>query len=235
MSVRRALAALLLSGVAVVATATPAFAHTELNGSSPAEGELLAAPRMILLSFTEHVTLPANPITVTGGNGASWTVGKATASGPLVTAPVRPSGPPGPYTITYKVIAEDGDAVTGKISFTLIPTDVGSVGRLPSANKAPPSDASSTGSHGVPHAVSGAVPDAASTSDLGGIPIWVWILGAVVVLAIGVLEAFRVGRSSGPGALDRMKRRARRGSPSVVADRQDDPDRDGVSGDKQDD
>jgi hypothetical protein len=39
------------------------------------------------------------------------------------------------------------------------------------------------------------VSDVASTSDSGGIPAWMWILGAVVVFAIGVLEAFRVGRS----------------------------------------
>jgi hypothetical protein len=39
------------------------------------------------------------------------------------------------------------------------------------------------------------VSDAASTSESDGLPAWVWILGAVVVLAIGVLEAFRLGRS----------------------------------------
>jgi methionine-rich copper-binding protein CopC len=205
MSIRRAAAALLLSGAAVVATATPALAHTELDRSSPAEGATLAAPKLIVLSFTGHVTLPANPITVTvtGGNGASWTVGKATATGPVVTAPVRPSGPPGPCTLTYKVIAEDGDAVTGTISFTIVPADTTSGAPPPTATTTPPSTASSTAAHGAPapHGVSGAVSDAASTSDSGGPPAWVWILGAVVVLAIGVLVAFRLGRSSGPEIL----------------------------------
>jgi methionine-rich copper-binding protein CopC len=191
MSIRRAATALLLSGVAVVAMATPAFADTELKGSTPSDGESLGAPKLIVLSFTGHVTLPANPITVTGGNGASWTIGKAAATGPLVTAPVRQSGPAGPYTLNYQVISDDGDAVTGTISFTIVPTTAAP----PPKTTTPPSPASSTASHAAAHGSSGPVSDAASTSDSGGIPAWVWILCAVVVLAIGVREAIRVGRS----------------------------------------
>ena len=192
MSIRRAAVALLLSGVAVVAMATPAFADTELDGSSPTDGESLGAPRQIVLSFTEHVTLPANPITVTGGNGASWTVGKATATGPLVTAPVRQVGPAGPYTLKYKVTSEDGDAITGTISFTIVTT---SAAPAPKITTPPSTASSSTETHGTGHGLSPAVTDAASTSDSGGIPAWVWILSAAVLLAVGVLEAFRVGRS----------------------------------------
>jgi copper resistance protein C len=202
MSIRRAAAALLLSGMAVVATATPAFAQaeqTKLDASSPHQGATLAAPRLIVLSFTGHVTLPANPITVTGGNGASWTVGKAKVTGPVVTAPVRQRGPLGPYTVTYQLISDDGDAVTGTVSFTLISADPNPAARPPSSGATaatPPNAASSPeGPHGGSHVLPGAVSDAASTSDSGGIPAWVWILGAVAVLAIGMLEAFRVGRS----------------------------------------
>jgi copper resistance protein C len=205
MGIRRAAAALLLSAAAVVATATPAFADTELDASSPGQGGTLAGPRLVVLSFTGHVTLPANPITVTGGSGASWTIGKAIATGPVVRAPVQRIGPPGPYTLTYKVIAEDGDAVTGTVSFTLISADAGSTTSLPpppikaTTPATPPGTAVSTGPHGAVHVVPdgspGTAADAASTSDSGGIPPWVWILGAVVVLAIGLLQAFRVGRS----------------------------------------
>jgi methionine-rich copper-binding protein CopC len=192
MSIRRAAAALLLSGVAAVATATPAFAQTELDGSSPAEGMTLGPPKQIVLSFTGHVTLPANPITVTGGNGASWAVGKATATGPVVTAPVRSSGPAGPYTLKYQVISAGGGAVTGTVSFTIV---TASGAPPPTKTTTPPSTTSSTESHAAAHGESAPVSDAVSTRDSGGIPAWVWILGAVVLFAIGVLEAFRVGRS----------------------------------------
>ncbi len=194
MSIRRAAAVLLFSAVVMAATATPAFADTELMGSSPAEGSSLAAPRQVVLSFTGHVTLPANPITVTGGNGATWTVGKATVNGPLVTAPVRPSGQAGPYTLRYRVISDDGAAITGTVTFTIVDNS----GAPPPNTTTPPSTASSgssTASHGTAHGSSGAVSNAPSTSDSGGIPAWVWILGAAAALAIGVLEAFRVGRS----------------------------------------
>ena len=194
MSIRRAAVALLLSGVAAVATATPALAQTGLDGSSPAEGMTLGPPKQVVLSFTGHVTLPANPkpITVTGPNGASWAVGKATATGPLVTAPVQANGPAGPYTLKYQVISADGDALTGTVSFTIV-TDSGAP---PPQITTPPSTASSsTESHAAAHGGSPAVPEAAPTTESGGIPAWVWILGAVVLLAIGVLEAFRVGRS----------------------------------------
>lgn len=249
MSVRRAAAALVLSGAAVVATATPAFAHAEpigsssleLVGSSPRQGASLAAPQLIMLAFNEPVTLSANPITVTGGNGTSWTVGKAKVTGPVVTAPVRQRGPVGPYTINYQMISDDGDTVTGTVSFTLISADITSAAKPPSRGTTttkPPSTASSTASpavpHGGSHVVPGVVSDAVSTSDSGGIPAWVWILGAVAVLAIGLLEAFRVGRSGRPEVVDRAKPRARRNPPPVAADRQDVRDRHGRVGDGQD-
>lgn len=206
MSIRRAVAALLLSVVATVAVATPALAHAEpiesssleLIGSSPKPDSLLASPQLVMLSFNKPVTLAANPITITAGNGASWTLGQPKITGPVVTAPVLSRGPLGPYTITFNVIF-DGDPITGTIAFTLISPDTKSAAKPPSKGAKPPSPASSTASPAVPHGGShllpGAVSDTVSTSDSGGIPAWVWIIGAVVVLAIGLLEAFRMGRS----------------------------------------
>ena len=191
MIIRRAAAALLLSGVALVATAIPAFADTELKGSSPHDGSTLGPPRQIVLSFTERVTLPANPITVTGENGASWTVGKATTKGPLVTAPVERTGPAGPYKLTYRVISANGGAVTGTVSFTIVtPSGAPPPQKITTSQSNEPSPGSHESAHGLP-----VVSDAASTSDSGGIPAWVWIVSVVVVLAIGVFEAVRIGRS----------------------------------------
>ena len=120
MSILRAALSVLLAGLAVFVTAAPAWAHTELKSSDPADGSSLSsAPTTVTLTFEEAVTLPANPIEVTGPDGSSWTVGTATISGASVSAPVEATGPAGQYTLRYTVTADDGDAVKGTVRFTL--------------------------------------------------------------------------------------------------------------------
>ncbi len=120
MSIVRAALSVLLAGLAVFVTAAPAWAHTELKSSDPADGSSLpSTPTTVTLTFEEAVTLPANPIEVTGPDGSSWTVGTATISGASVSAPVEATGPAGQYTLRYTVTADDGDAVKGTVRFTL--------------------------------------------------------------------------------------------------------------------
>jgi methionine-rich copper-binding protein CopC len=180
MNARRLAAALLLSGVAVVATATPAFAHAELTASDPAQGAALAAPpQQVQLTFSEAVTLGANPVTVTGPEDASWTVGQPSIAGAVVTVPVQPAGPAGAYTLTYRVVSDDGDEVTGTVAFTLTTAATTTTTTTPTTTTAPTTTAAA----------------AAPTSDPdSGMPVWVWILGAAVVLVIGVLVSLRLTR-----------------------------------------
>lgn len=185
MNLRRLAAALLLSGVAVVVTATPAFAHAELTGSSPAQNASLAeAPQQVQLTFSEAVTLPDNPVTVAGPGGVSWTAGQASITGAVVTVPVTPSGPAGAYTLTYKVISDDGDPISGTVQFTLTTAVPGATSTV---------TAESTTS--TPETTSSTAEAATSTSDSGGgVPVWVWILAAVVVVVVGLVVALRLGR-----------------------------------------
>ena len=120
MTLVRTLLVTVLAALGVFAATTPAWAHTTLTSSSPAAGATLAtAPTQIKLTFAEAATLPAAPISITGPNGAKWTVGTPSLAGPVVTAPVTPRGPAGKYTLAYKVIADDGDLVGGSVTFTL--------------------------------------------------------------------------------------------------------------------
>ncbi len=186
MSVRRLLAAAVLSGVALVATATPALAHAELTASTPAKGASLATPPVeVSLTFDEPVTLGENPISVTGPGGVSWTVGTPTIAGAVITAPVQASGPAGPYTLAYTVISDDGDDVTGSVAFTLTaPADQTTTTATTTTTEAAASTTTTRS-------------DVATTSaddTGGGIPVWVWIVGAVLLVAAGLLIALRVGR-----------------------------------------
>jgi len=189
MNLRRLGAALLLSGLALAGTATPAFAHAELLSSDPAAGASLpAAPKQIQLTFSEAVGLPADPITVTGPDGSTWKVGTVSAAGAVITAPVVATGPAGEYVLDYKVISDDGDEIGDKVRFTL------ATPAAPTTSAAP---TTTTTTAPTTTTTSAAAPAAADkpADDGGGVPVWVWIVGAVVLVGAGAFGAMRLGRS----------------------------------------
>ncbi|HEX6353320.1 copper resistance CopC family protein [Actinophytocola sp.] len=195
MIVRRLATAFLLSGMAVIVTATPAFAHAELIASDPAQNASVAAPpQQVSLTFNEPVTLAPNPVTITGPGGAAWTVGQPSIAGAVITVPVQPSGPAGPYTLAYQVVSDDGDAINGSVQFTLT-----AAVPAPTTTTTPPPTTTTT--EEAPPSTTASAVQAADTSDSNsGIPVWVWILGAVVVVAVGVAVALRVARPKNPGS-----------------------------------
>lgn len=168
---RAALVALLLT----LLTAAPALAHTTLIKSTPAAGAVLpAAPTTVSLTFGEAVTLPANPLQITGPGGAAWTVGKATIDDATLTFPVTATGPAGAYTMAWQVISDDGDTLKGTVAFTL------SAPATPTTTAAPATSAAAvtTAAAVTPTPVS----QQTETSS-GGVPAWVWVVVIVVVLA----------------------------------------------------
>jgi methionine-rich copper-binding protein CopC len=177
---RRLTAALLLSGVALVASATPAFAHAELIASTPAERASLAtAPARIELTFNQPVSLAENPLEVVGPGNVTWQVGTPTVTGAVVSAPVTANGPAGPYTLAYRVISDDGDTVSGSVPFTMT-TGATSEAAPPPASAQPPS------------------PEPSRTDPVAsdsGTLLWVWLAAGAILLAAVVLVTLRVRRS----------------------------------------
>ncbi|MGW4061510.1 copper resistance CopC family protein [Amycolatopsis sp. NPDC004747] len=184
MKLARLFGALLLALSGVLLVAGPASAHTELESSSPAEGASLAAPpRKIELTFEEPVTLQPDPISVTGPDGAKWSVGTPTVVDAVISAPVTASGPAGAYTLTYKVVSDDGDKVTAAVHFTLTAPVTSSSAAATSSAAAPVTP----------------TPTPAPAGDLGsGVPAWVWILVAVVVVPAAAVVALRFLRRPKP-------------------------------------
>jgi copper resistance protein C len=160
---------LLVAAVAFLALASPASAHVKLVASTPEQGAALPAPpQSIRLTFDDALK-SAPVITVTDPNGTEWAMGRPTMDNKVVTVPCDPQqGPAGVYTVSYRVTGSDNHLIVGDISFTL----TASFGQNRPAQAVPVADRST--------------PDTS-----GGLPLWIWIAGGVVLAAAFFLIVMR--------------------------------------------
>ncbi|MQY22335.1 hypothetical protein NRB20_54500 [Nocardia sp. RB20] len=174
-AVRRAVGAvaiaLLTAGLAVLG-AGPAAAHSVLVSVDPADGaQLSTGPARVTFTFNENLQPSFPSVTVVGPDGNLWSEGQPVVDGPRVSIAVRALGPAGKYTMAYRVTSADGHPVSGTRSFTL-----------------------TAAGHGTP----GPKADAASSSGgggSGGVPVWVFIVGAVVLFGGGLAFALLGGKT----------------------------------------
>jgi methionine-rich copper-binding protein CopC len=176
---RRVVTLALAVGLALLLGAAPAWAHSKLDSSSPADGASVATPpSSVSLTFNEDVQGGFTVMTLIGPDGKDYHTGNVTETDQTVTVGALPLGPAGVYQIGYRVVSADGHPVSGKTSFTLTTAGPGSPqAQAPAATAAP---------NGVP---------SAAPPDAGGAPVWPWIAGAVVLVAAGVALALRLGRT----------------------------------------
>lgn len=161
-----------------------AAAHNVLIGSDPTEGARVATgPAQVSLTFNLPVQRGFSTVTVTSPDGNQWQAGPPAEAGAVVSAPVRPLGPAGQYTIAYQVLSADGHPVRGAVRFTL-------------TNPGPGTAAAASTSDRSGIVPSGAATHTGSATQTGAdSPVWPWLVGAGVLLAAGVAVALRVGRS----------------------------------------
>jgi methionine-rich copper-binding protein CopC len=175
----RLAAVTVLAGLALAGLATPALAHNSLVDSTPMDkATVQTGPASIQLTFDQPVQdgKAYNTIAVLDTKDNHWESGPATVSGNVVTAPVRPLGPAGEYSIGWKVLSADGHSVQGSLKFTL--------SKAGNGTPTPPEE--------LAKFTSSAAGQSGDTAD-GGVPTWVWIVGAVLLLGIGVVLALRMG------------------------------------------
>ncbi|HEX3785202.1 MAG TPA: copper resistance CopC family protein [Pseudonocardiaceae bacterium] len=187
---RRLLLPVVLAGLAVFGLATPALAHNVLVGSDPANGASVSVgPSQVRLNFNAPVQFGANYLTVIGPDGAHWEkTDNATVSGNSVSTSVAPLGPAGEYKVGYRIISADGHPVSGEVTFNLTKAGTGTP---------PPQQAASGTGGGSGTAAAGSAGGTGSGST-GGVPIWVWVLGAAILLVAGLFFGLRT--STGQGA-----------------------------------
>lgn len=164
---------------ATVRPAGHAAAHNELVASDPADGASLASgPQRVVLTFDQPVKAGFNTITVTGSDGAAYTVGEVATSGNTASTALAPIGKAGEYVIGYRVVSADGHAMAGTLRFRLTRS---AAETSTAAGTQPP--VTTTGRAGA----------AGGTGD-GGPPVWPWVLAAIVLLGAGIAVALRRAR-----------------------------------------
>ncbi|WP_280491945.1 copper resistance CopC family protein [Nocardia asiatica] len=175
---RRLLAALVaglvLLGFGITATGVAA-AHSAATGSVPEDNATVdTGPERASVTFNEELQPSFPSLTVVGPDGNLWSKGDPVVEGKTVSVALGELGPVGEYTIAYRVTSADGHPVSGKRHFTLGKPGNGTPGPKPNAK----ADGGSNGS--------------------GGIPLWVFIVGAVVLFGGGLAFALFGGRSRNP-------------------------------------
>ncbi len=110
--------ALALAGLTCHAGA--ARAHAFLKQANPAVGSTGAAPREVVIDFTEGVEPAFSTIAVTDTSGAGMTDGAAHLAGShrRLAVAVRPLAP-GRYEVRWHVTATDTHKTQGSFTFTV--------------------------------------------------------------------------------------------------------------------
>ena len=153
---------LLLIAVTLGATSTAAAAsaHAARVAADPAENAAVSTgPSRVRATFNEDLQTTFAAMTVVGPDGNLWSSGQPQVQGAVVSVGVRPLGPTGNYTVNYRVTSADGHVVSGSWSFRLTSPGTGTPGPAP---------------------------DTSDTSS-GDMPVWPFIVGAVVLVGGAVL------------------------------------------------
>lgn len=174
MTVRHRTAAVLrllntvLAALVVLGPAGPAAAHTDLLGSSPAGGSVVApGTDELMLSFAQEVVPGSASVSVVGPDGQAAATGDARVEGALVRVGLRLTAP-GAHAVSYRVVAGDGHVVTGGLTFTV---------------------GDGTAARAAPLAVPPPAPEDDGTGGTGVVP---WTAGAgALVLALAALHGAR--------------------------------------------
>lgn len=112
---------ILLACAMLLAAPVAAWAHAELQQSSPKDGAVLAqSPAEIHLIFNEAIEPRFSAIEV-GGPSGKVAAGALHAGRPNEIAVGLPALPPGRYDVRWRVISVDSHKVQGRLSFEVRP------------------------------------------------------------------------------------------------------------------
>jgi copper transport protein len=117
---RLGFAALFAGVVALVALASPAWAHAQFVTSTPADGAHVdPAPDVVTLRFTEDVSLELGGVRVLNTDGERVDDNNAQADGEIVAVGLRDDLADGAYVVAWNVVSADSHPISGAFSFVV--------------------------------------------------------------------------------------------------------------------
>ncbi|MGO1768828.1 MAG: copper resistance CopC family protein [Microbacterium sp.] len=203
--------------VGSLAVAAPASAHDRLVSSDPAaEATVAELPDEFTLVYSGELidADDGTAVEVRSPSGDDVASDAPVVDGTDVTVPVDDPGEAGVYTVTWRVVSNDGHPIDGTFEFTSegASDDAAGEGSSEESPSASPSDGDGSASGGDEPTDSESAAPAPAEDEAGVSPVWILVgVGALVVVA-GVVVAAVVVSRRGSGSDD---------------DERDDPDDDG--------
>lgn len=170
--------------VALALTGPPAWAHTDLRTSSPAQGSTVEELDEVSLEFSGELLQIGAELTLVDSEGVDHTLEPRFPAATTVAADVGPEVAAGDLALQWRIVAEDGHPLEGTVTFTYAPAVVeSSAAPTPSAATVEPTPASSdaTASPDVASSTQASSPSPTATADDGAdtAPPWLWpVIGA---------------------------------------------------------
>ena len=191
------LMATVLAVAAAALTAAPAWAHTRLVSSTPAQGQPAEAPAQVVLVFSDPVQAGLSALSVRDDDGVEHVAGSPAPGGDdaSVAQALRAPLEPGTYTVAYRVLAGDGHPVTGSFEITTVASST----TAPAAPTAAPTAAAPTPVPTTATTTEALSPTAGSSED-EGLPVLPLVVGGLVVAGAGGLLARRLGGGARPSS-----------------------------------
>jgi methionine-rich copper-binding protein CopC len=165
-----------------IAAPSAAFAHDELIGSTPDDGEIIeTGPSEIDLRFSANPLEGdgATEVLVIDPSGAEVQQGDPILDRNGVIQELSGADERGTYTVVWRIVSSDGHPISGELTFSVGETSVPA--DIPTTTDADAGDATGAG------------------SDAGGFdltPIWI-VIGIVAVGLGGALVAILMARARG--------------------------------------
>ncbi len=111
----------IFASLAFAFAATSAFAHAQLESSTPPVGGTVDSPSQIRLEFSEGVEPKFSGLTLTGPDGASTLGAPSVETGHqnVLIVPVAKALAPGVYTVKWHAVSVDTHHTQGTFQFTV--------------------------------------------------------------------------------------------------------------------